>query len=159
MSHALHCPACGLFGWRRYRRARSAAQTAERGLVAYWQGLGARSRAERRSQQLWWVRRYDGSASFAHDGELRAGILGIDPDAPWLTFRRWLPGDPAPDAADTAGFVGIASAYRHLDTTLNTQAETLTSALVEGARIGIESLATVLNTIGCYGTTNRSGDR
>lgn len=47
MSHLLSCPSCGLFGWRRHQRARRAAQMAERGLVAYWQGLGARSRAER----------------------------------------------------------------------------------------------------------------
>ena len=56
MSHLLSCPSCGLFGWRRHQRARSAAQMAERGLVAYWQGLGDRSRAERRSQRRWEAR-------------------------------------------------------------------------------------------------------
>lgn len=142
MSHALSCPACGPFGWRRYQRARRAAQTAERGLVAYWQGLGARSRAERAQR-----------ATQAH--------LGIKPDQPWILLDagagRCVRYALAP--AGPARPAGIASAYRHLDTTLNTQAETLAGVLVEGARIGIESLATVLNTIDCYGTTNRSGDR
>ena len=93
MSHLLSCPACGLFGWRRHQRARHAAQVAERGLIAYWQGLGARSRAERRPT-----------------ARLAINLSGCP-----QPLRRWLTGDPAPAAASTAGIVGIASAYRHLD--------------------------------------------
>jgi hypothetical protein len=115
MSHLWSCPSCGLFGWRRYRRARSAAQMAEQALIAYWRGLGDRSRAERRSQRLWEARRIPGSTPLPNDGDLRYALLGVAPNAPWLTFRLWHPGDPTPDAAATAGFDTIASAYRHLD--------------------------------------------
>ena len=95
MSHLLSCPSCGLFGWRRYQRARSAAQMAERGLVAYWQGLGARSRAERAA----------------------TARLGIKPDQPWILLDagagRCVRYALAP--AGPALPTGIASAYRHLD--------------------------------------------
>lgn len=109
MSHLLSCPACGLFGWRRYRRARSAAQMAEQALIAHWRGLGDRSRAERRSQGHWEAHQPAG---------LRSALLSVAPNAPWLTFRLWHPGDPKPDTAAPADPAGIASAYRNLDWTL-----------------------------------------
>ena len=95
MSHLWSCPSCGLFGWRRHQRARRAAQTAERGLVAYWQGLGARSRAERAA----------------------TARLGIKPDQPWILLDagagRCVRCALAP--AGPALPTGIASAYRRLD--------------------------------------------
>lgn len=91
MSHLLSCPSCGLFGWRRHQRARRAAQTAERGLVAYWQGLGAERTATAR--------------------------LGIKPDQPWILLDagagRCVRYALAP--AGPALPTGIASAYRRLD--------------------------------------------
>ncbi|BBZ65795.1 hypothetical protein MINS_12240 [Mycolicibacterium insubricum] len=77
LDHLLTCSSCGPFGRHRRQRARRARTIAENALVAYWQRLGAQSRAERRAQRFWWVSHSGEAWPLAHDGELRNALVCV----------------------------------------------------------------------------------